>query len=303
MVGAITEIDAVESLKRLIKRAAIDGFTYAEIAKQSDTRAYWNQNSIKQFVNRTAASRKNEKTIALAKVIYKHFDSNRDLYGDNSSIISDIIKLKENILDRDYRILFSSIDRAFDSINNSASIVKLPDHFIFCRYSTNMDYVVLIRVDLYKSTHGIAFTMKISGRNNQRRIVIGNVSNTISNTYLTGVAYNVASRVNDKNLLEFDFSDPENNNILFSSNPIGQELIAIPNTSLFKTEFPVCFCGLDGRGTPINGVGAMINENALSYYDISLNNISIVKCLDHSKPIDIYMRKISANTNALSLYD
>ncbi len=261
MIDHSIEAKAIQSLKELTKLAAQDGLTYSAITNELPEGIHWEANALKQFVNRESISRKNSKILALAKIVLYYYQSKYDKFSGNK-YITDLIKdVEENLLGQAGTDIQTGLVKQYLKLKNGASSLEFPNDYYLIRNGIKNDKQIIIYIQIITIRNNYSFIMKISGKNNLQRVVIGDVLHTVFNTYFSGLSFNVKGGVSLSDFLELDFSNIVNKTNYLLDNPIGMELISFPNTSFINTAFPVCFLGIDGDGKPISGRGLLINGN------------------------------------------
>jgi hypothetical protein len=263
-------IQAVQRLKRLASTASAGGLSYAEMCARIGAKGTWTANSLKQFVNRGSVSRPSENAIALAEVLVKYFLNESDVVDQQTS--DDLKFVRSTLLDGAGAEIVKFLEAKLNAAQKVATDFYLPERFAYLRYSIDRASVAIIFIELFERANEIYFTMRIHGSRNRRRVVVGHVLSTLSNTHFHGLGFTVSEFIDDQEFENIRFSSANDIHRNVSSNAIGVEEISVSNVLLRDVYFPVCFTGLDGAGTPIAGIGLLLNNNIIEKFGITQNH-------------------------------
>ncbi len=288
-------------LKDLLKRLSRSGTSYSEISHLVGERE-WSENSIKQFVHRDKVPRITPKLVLLAEIVV---DRLSEVLGESSltpfeyQLMSSLIARK----DREYSFteLKEELSSRFSALKGKSPVAYLPPQVAFVRFGRpegieRSNKMIIILVEIVQSGSGHFFTMKITGSQKRRRVVIGDVSFTLNNTYFSGIAYSVHELMTDEEFLELDTFDIKVLDRCSSRNEVGLEIFAISNSDMSYSVVPTSFCGLDGEGHPISGIGALISCEQFSKFNISGSVSSSVDCTGENKELFEALRLSSCKT-------
>ena len=253
---------AVRQLKELAVEAIHLGLSYAEMEKQVGA-DIWSANAIKQFVHRPSSSRTNKKVKRLAKVVLDYLDHS-DTENDHAVKRAYV----RSIFDSKPVDILKFYDQKFRSSRTISAQLYFPKRYSFVRYNIqNMGFLV-ISVEIITVGEQSYFVMKLSGGGNKKRVVVGSVHSTVTNTHMVGLAFSISEFATAEDFETLSTRKLDDLHHLLSSNPIGVEELSFSNVAFKDTYFPVAFAGLDGGGVPVAGIGMLINEESIADFGI-----------------------------------
>ncbi|MEY8841020.1 hypothetical protein AB9K41_18490, partial [Cribrihabitans sp. XS_ASV171] len=287
--------DITVALKNLIKDFSSAGVTYEEICISVDGRSDWNANSLKQFVHRKGKARRTQKILSLAKAISKLSQQDSRLAQFKSDPRVTFIKrfLEEDTLSSLHTVQKTEFSDVWKSFHLKSKNYFLPETLAFVRFARNLDdnesettpqkleakqkkIIITVLVTTRKTPEGYKFTMKILGRS--KRVVIGEVYQTSTNTYFIGVAHPVNQVMSEDEFFELDAFSLNAIHQRASHNELGIESFCFSNSELPYSVIPVCFTGMDGMGRPFSGIGLLIDEFEFENYGIDDHVFSRAEC-------------------------
>lgn len=283
---------AIRDLKQVVRIASKEGYSYGQMSSDMGSSSGWNANNLKQFVARGGDARDSRKIRQLAATIVDYFE-NKSL---NDHDLPRVVRIKSRLVTVDQENdLNREIGTVFYKIRKQSASISLPSRFAFIRFGRENKKIITILIEVKWSDIGYSFVMKMSSG---KRVVIGDISHTIMNTYFNGLAFMVASSIGTEKFYELDVKDAVNRHQYLSSNPIGIETIAINNADLLQSSFTACFTGLDGSGKPVSGIGILVNEAEFEKFDIAETVFSSVECSDSNNKL----KQILENNGASTVY-
>lgn len=286
-------IKAIRLLKELTIAAIGLGLSYAEIELLMAD-ADWNANAIKQFVHRRSSSRTSPKVRRLAVVVLDFLDTH-----DEDGDLADERSYVRGVLDSRSADIIKFYDQKFRASRSISSQLFFPDRYGFVRFDILNKSFLVISVEIISMGDQSYFSMSLQGGSGKKRVVVGSLHSTATNTHMVGLAFSVSEFAS-----ESDFDALSHKNLgeihhLLSSNPIGVEELSFPNSAFKDTYFPVAFAGLDGGGIPIAGIGMLINEESLEDFGIHAATLS-AQTADSLPRVAEALKKLRCSTQSVS---
>jgi hypothetical protein len=300
MVSVALQLQASRALRMLLKELAQAGTSYAEIAQATDPAHGWSANAIKQLVYRDGAIRRTPRVAALALALKKVSERRMPLSGIESENIALIEFFAGGAPDpTEFDLLNTSkmLGQRFQSIRRASASFDYPRRQAFVRFDWSGERIITVLVDADKSREGYVFSMKITGRTGMRRIVVGDILSTFRNTYFSGLAYQLNEEISQDEFVSLNALNLQAVHRLVAPNELGLECFSIDNSLLHLKEIPVNFQGLDGRGGPISGVGAVIRESLFPKYNICTETFSAVECGHNNGALFRLLESFGARTS------
>lgn len=292
---------ASQTLRSMLIYLAEHGLTYRSIAERTNPAHGWNANSIKQLAHRHSATRPTEKTSDLVRVVRDALTSSEFYRADESTVgsIKNLDYFESGHIDNseiESSKVSKIIGNRFQKIRKRSASFTFPPSQAFIRFDWEKKRLITVMVNSIHGENGYLFSMKITGRIGNRRVIIGDILYTVKNTYYSGLGYEVNSDIDDNDFLEFNAFDIDEISYLCAPNEIGLECFTVQNDFLYRKELSVSFHGLDGRGNPISGIGALIRPSLFKKYGISKNSFSSVECSNHRPELNQLMKSFGATT-------
>ena len=253
-----------QALKDLISYLSNKGHTYSLVSSMTKEEHRWTGTAIKQFMYRTSKPRINEKLLDLVRVVLKLYNSiPSDEQTSNAEILTEMCS-SYGVQSQDS--FSTEIGNRFRKLRHKGKQLDLPEQFAFARLGRDAPdrKIYVLFVSVQRSDNGYTFAMRVSG-SNSRRVIVGDVSETNNSVYFSGIAYRYV--LHEKEFQNFDPFDIGQLNEGTSNNEIGIETLALASHHLPDPVAPVCFTGLDGRGFPISGIGAIIAKERFEDFD------------------------------------
>lgn len=291
------------ALRAILRHLAENGITYSSISSQTDQEHDWNSNAIKQLVHRSSLIRKSHKIKNLTEVAVNIAEglSEADCSYFNREKLIESAQFFVSNKSQDSHLDLSQCSRVigqrFQSIRRASANFEFPARQAFVRFDWEGKRLITVLVSAQRGDDGYVFTMKITGRSGNRRVVVGDIQSTIRNTYFSGLAYEVNSDIAHRDFLEFNAFDLDVvRKGIAAPNEIGLECLTISNQFLHLRSLPVSFHGLDGLGNPTSGIGALIRPSLFEYYEISEDTFSAVECSNQNQKLHRLMIEFKAIT-------
>lgn len=289
--------DPSDALRQVLKRLNEAGISYSRIARLTDAEFEWKSNAIRQLLRRDGVIRATPRIAALVKAVsgpeFRSMLTGKDV-EDALQALS--FFMSDVSLEATTKETSGKIGARFQKIRKASAGFDYPERQAFIRFDWAGKRLITVLVDSKYGSDGYIFSMKITGRTNNRRIVIGDILSTVKNTYYSGLAYQVNEKINASEFFDlnaFDFSEIERHT---GKNEIGLECFTIDNSHLHLKEIPVPFHGLDGRGSPISGIGILIRQSVFSKYRISEASFSSVECGKDNEGLLGLMESVNGKT-------
>lgn len=292
------QVRATEDLRSVVKRLSRFGVTYQKISGTVVGSDGWSDNALKQFVHRETRPRVTPRVRALAHSVLEIIDSNSDF----SSLLTDgerkRLESLNDLSKRNYSLdaLRSEIGNRFSELKRTGPAAKLPRQLAFVRFGRDEAKMIVILVNILKAPSGYFFTMKITGSEARRRVVVGDVTFTLNNTYFSGIAYSVNEFLNDSEFHGLDAFDLHGLSLITSENEVGIESFVVSNMDLSYSIVPASFYGLDGLGRPISGNGALIAKDRYEALGILDYVSSSVNCSKQNEDLKFVLDLCSGQT-------
>lgn len=300
MSSGDAHVDASMALRSLLRSCSSMGISYSDILTSSGLEGQWTNASLKQLVYRDGAIRKSEKVSALALAVSNLIKRKLDEVGAQNRFKLEIQDIEYFIEDTASAVNVSMaskyIGNRFQSIRRASAGFGYPSKQAFVRYDWTEERFIIVLVTVLRGDNGSVFSMKITGRDGVRRVVLGDILSTVRNTYYSGLAYQVNDDIGQEEFIRLDVFNIDTLFEVVDSNEIGKECIGLNNESIHKRESSVTFHGLDGRGAPICGVGALIRESAFKKYNIPEDTFSSVSCTSCIPELQDLMEKSGSRT-------
>lgn len=290
------ETQAIETLRKALKELSLSGVSYSDVCAQTSASSGWTSESIRKFASRSNRVRITPKVRDLAATVTKILDKeSQEEFSLSGPEKTEIRTLNPFVNQKFDNSEFSiEIGSRFRRLRENALSAVLPDKFAYVRYGRDKNVLITLLVQIKRSAKGYNFSMKISG--SAQRIVIGDVSVTLSNTYFTGMAYALNHQLEKKEFATFDAFDLNEMDELVSRNEIGIESFCFASRDISNSTIPAFFFGLDGSGNPISGLGLIIDKSEFDFFGIEEDVLSKATCAASSPVLNKAMSKINAET-------
>jgi hypothetical protein len=248
------ESKAINDLKVQVRGLVQQGVAYKSILAFCPAGS--DENALRQFVHRDSIK---PRMTPLARSMLDSFEDISRLIVKNSETEGTGVARHSALEFKNVSQKMASerINDKFDNIRQ-ISFQYMAKNYILRRKKLDNSLIALKIEIIQGNKKKYSFVMKING-SHKKRLVFGNVSDTLKNLYFQGLAYQVAGDIDQSTFNELDYFNETQINKYVSHNPIGIETISFPRSDLEAVDFPVFYLGLDGAGAPIMGRGLMLN--------------------------------------------
>lgn len=297
-----SQVDGSTALRTLIREASDFGIKYAQIAHQSPAWSKWTEAAIKKLVTRSGNIRPSRRVTALRDTVISllakldlpqnEMDELHILANRVDELSVKFSQPSENEIDH-----FSDfIGQCFHDNRRKHATHSVPSRFAFVRYDYENKRLIKIIVDVRKGSTGQVFSMKLTGRQRNRRIIVGDVLGFLGLTTFSGLAFNVTRSLTDDEFHELDIFDFKQFETCIDKSPLGNEKFDIPSVYVHSSIVASNFIGLDGGGNPISGLGLKIEESLMGQLGIDEDAFSSVECAQDNKKLLRIMELVKAKT-------